>query len=302
MSNFQSYSSYVPHPEETFSASPTIREEAPVHRVGMSNGVLSTSTESSSDKGHSGQINPHSGTDSWQATARTATGRAVTEITADDLVTINGMQAKVSFWVSEGVLQKGTDGQFTEGTGTPPEAPSQDSQVDHFPIDDGAMSVLNAALAPLPDYALDNITAHAIGAAIGRVTDQTLVSKFSQVSGLDPAESQERMTTMSAIYQDQADKALSTRYSIGADDKIAFWDWAKTNHQGQLQEAVGKQLRQHDVSGYKALADRWLNETAPSINALKAGGIPVRNQGTGPQCFVAGTWMTPSAAARAGLV
>ena len=82
--NFQSYSSYVPQ-EEIFQRGPQIREEAPVHRVSSSAGVITESSDSL-DRGHSGQINPASGSNTWQATATTTTGRAVSQITEDSLV------------------------------------------------------------------------------------------------------------------------------------------------------------------------------------------------------------------------
>lgn len=211
-------------------------------------------------------------------------------------MTIGGIQGKVSFFVGEGILQQDADGKFTEGSGQA-EAP-QVTEGDHFPVDDGAMSVVNAALEALPDHALDMVTAQGIGVALGRLDDASLTSKFSQASGLDLAASHDRLTTIKAIYQEQADKALESRHGIGAADKADFDAWAKANRRGQLQEAIGKQLRGHHVSGYKTLAHQWLSETAPSINAIKAAGIPVRGQ----EIFIQGSWMSPAAAARAGLI
>ena len=75
MSNFQSYSSYVPQ-DEAFAHAPSIRQEAPVHRVSSSAGVLSE-TSDSLDRGHSGPINTASDTGTWQATATTTTGCAM---------------------------------------------------------------------------------------------------------------------------------------------------------------------------------------------------------------------------------
>ncbi|MBB1073597.1 hypothetical protein HUU62_04140 [Rhodoferax sp. 4810] len=296
MTQFVSYSSYVPT-EEVFSTGPALREEAPVHRVGHSNGVVTASSEQATDRGNEGQINPAYGTESWQATATTKTGRPVSKITGDCLVTIGGIQGSVDFFVSEGFLQEDAQGKFSTGTG--PKEATQVTDGEHLPVNPEAMSVINAALDPLPQQSLDQITAHGIGVAIGTLDDASLTLKFAQASGLDVADSTQRLTAIKSPYQAHADHALATRSGIGAADKDAFWAWAKANHPRQLQDAVGKQLRSHDVSGYKPLADKWLAINPPSMEAIKANGsIPVRGQ----EIFIQGQWMSPKAAARAGLV
>jgi hypothetical protein len=299
--NFQSFQSYVPTgQEDLFQSAPTIRQDSTVTRVTFKGGKVQEHQEASTDMGHSGQINPHHGQGNWQSTARTQSGRAVSEITPDTMVEMDGITAKVSFWVSEGRLNKGTDGSYVEGA-----APAQEQQVvegDHSPIDAGSMDIINGALGPLPDSSLEMVTAQAIGVVLGRLDPDSLTNKFSQASGLDLADSKSRVTAITAIYQANADNALATRSGIGAADKAAFWEWAKTNHGGQLQDAVNKQLRSHDVSGYKALADQWLSVTAPSLNSFKAAGVPTRNNGTGAEVFLKGTWMSPTSAARAGLI
>lgn len=292
--NFQSYSSYIP-PQEIFASGPQIREDAPVHRVSSSAGVISESSDSL-DRGHSGQINPANGTDTWQATATTTTGRAVSKITEDSLVTIGGIQGKVSFFVSEGILQESADGKFTEGTGQPA-APVEDKG-DVLQFAESTLAQMNEALQGVPSHAAEMITATATGVALGRIDHAQLVSKFGSSSGLDPVQSQARLTILQNGYQAQADQALETRSGIGAADRAEFYQWAKTHHNAQLQEAIGKQMRSSDVSGYKALADRWMNSTAPSMSAIKAAGIPTR----GSDCFIRGQWMSPSAAARAGFI
>ncbi|MBA4178781.1 MAG: hypothetical protein C0505_19835 [Leptothrix sp. (in: Bacteria)] len=93
-----------------------------------------------------------------------------------------------------------------------------------------------------------------------------------------------------------------TRSGIGADDLPAFYEWARQNRRGELQQAVQRQLQGHDVSGYRALAERWLSATPPSIKAIAAAGIPVRNLGQADEVFIQGQWMTPGAAAKVGLI
>lgn len=299
--NFQSYSTYVPTGnEELFTAGPNLREEAPVHRTSSTAGVMTQTTEANIDRGNSGH---EASTQGWQATARTTTGRAVSQadIGPDTLVEFDGMQAKASFWVSEGRLTKAADGSYTEGSG-PVEAPAE-IQGDIAPIPDHIMDGINAAIEPLPQSSLEMITAHGISVALGRSDDASLVAKFAKASGIELADAGQRLDAVKGIYQQQANSAIQSRAGIGAADAPEFWQWCKANHQGQLQDAIGKQMYSADVSGYTALANRWMAATPPTLAALQAGGIPTRKDGSGAiQCQIRGQWMTPSAAAKAGLI
>jgi hypothetical protein len=107
---------------------------------------------------------------------------------------------------------------------------------------------------------------------------------------------------MRGAYQAQADQALMSRSGMGESDLPAFYEWAKANHRGELQQAVQRQLQSHDVSGYRALADRWFAATPPSIKAIESAGFPVRNLGQSAEVFIVGQWMTPAAAAKIRLL
>ena len=141
-----------------------------------------------------------------------------------------------------------------------------------------------------------------MGVAVGRLDSAALAHRFAQASGLDVGESHIRIATIKAAFQTQADTALTNRYGVAPADLPAFYGWCRDNQQGAMQEALRKQLHGHDVSGYRALASQWLVATPPSLNALKATGIPVRAQGTGSEVWVRGSWMTPGAAAKTGLI
>jgi len=298
MSNFQSYQSYVPH-EEVFTAAPSIRQDSPVFRTSSTSGVNTDTVEQSTDRGNSGHSSTATG---WQATARSDQGRAIDgpDINPDTLVTINCLQGKVSFFVSEGILTKSSDGSFTEGQGQAPAPQEAQGDIEMMPAD--LMAGINAALEPLPQASLDMIATHGIGVATGRLDDASLVREFSKASGLELADGQARLTAVKGIYQAQANRAIETRAGITAADSQDFWNWCRTSHKAQLQEAVGKQLHGSDVSGYVKLASQWVKETPPSLAALKAGGLATRDQGAGQQVYLKGQWMGLGAAARAGLI
>jgi hypothetical protein len=164
------------------------------------------------------------------------------------------------------------------------------------------MQEVNAALAPVEQSLLDGLAAVGTGVAIGRLDAADLVTKFQQSSGCDSDEAHARLTAIKAAYQAQADGALMSRSGVTPGDLPLFYAWAKAHHQGELQECVSRQIHGHDVSGYKALASQWKAATAPLLASLKAAGIPTRQQGSGHEAFIRGSWMSPSAAARAGLI
>lgn len=296
MSNYQSYSSYVPAgTEEVFSAGPNIRHDSVVHRTTSSGGVMQESSEASTDRGSEGQLNPNYGDGSWKATATTKTGRPVSQIAGDCLVTIGGVQGSVDFFCEQGYLQKAPDGTYSEGTGNAP--PPEVSQGDTHSLSDESMAVVNQMLEPLPQSQLDSVIAQVAGVVAGTLSDDSLTKKFSTQSGISLDDAAQRLTVLKSLYQSQTDNAISSKYGIDANDKDDFYQWCRTTAKGEMQDAVMKQLHSNQVSAWKPLADRYLAANAPSINAFKQAGIPVR----GNQVFLGGHWLTPQAAARAGL-
>lgn len=296
MSNFQSYSSYVPT-HEVFEAGPQIRQESPVHRVGMNEGRVTATSEQAVDRGNSGQVNEHSGTDSWQATARTVSGRAVADIQPDTLVEFDGLQAPVSFWVAEGKLAKAADGSYQVAAAPAPAAATgPDANFSGIPAD--AMETVNVLLEPLPQAALDSIQAHAAGVASGRQTQESLVAKFATLAGVSLEDAAGRLGVLSAIYGAQTDRSLQANFGMGAVDRAEFFAWCKENKSGQMGDALTRQMHAGDVSGWTPLVTQWAGTVAPSLDACRAGGLPVR----GNEVFVKGHWMTPAAATRASLI
>lgn len=298
---YSSFTSYEPQPEP-FTAPPSaqIRVHDTVYRTSSTDGSVSESAASNAS-GNAGELNPHHGDGSVLSTARNQNGSPVTTIQADTLVEMHGVQAPVSFWVSECMMEQAPDGSFREATNQPQAAP-QVSQADFLPMSEASLNSVNAALASVEEVHMDALIGTATGMAAGRLTADQFVQKFAQVSGLEQGESTAHAQTMIAAYQAHADEALRSRSGIQAGDLPAFYAWAKVNAQGALQEAVHMQMRMHDVSGYQAIAAKWMAQVPPSLQAFKNAGVPVRSQGQGHEVFLKGQWMTPGAAAKAGLV
>jgi hypothetical protein len=159
------------------------------------------------------------------------------------------------------------------------------------------MTLVNEMLAPLPQSQLDSMIAQVAGVTCGTLSDASLTQKFATQSKISLEDAGQRLTVLKSLYQSQTDAAISSKYGIGSEDKSDFYSWCKANHKGAMQDAVMKQLHSNEVSGWKPLADRYLAANAPSLNAFRAAGIQVR----GNQVFIGGHWMTPKAAAQAGL-
>jgi hypothetical protein len=69
-----------------------------------------------------------------------------------------------------------------------------------------------------------------------------------------------------------------------------------------LRDAVLKQVHTSDLSGYRGLADRFLAETPPALETVKAAGYHTRQDGTLPEVFMDGQWLTIATAARLGML
>lgn len=297
MTGFNSYSAYTAQPQVAPNDNAQIQTRDTTSHVSTVDGVV-TEQAKTVERGSSAQLNPFYGTDTWQATAINLRGGVLTELTPETSVTIGGLQAPISAFLEQGILTKDADGAYVLAGATA--APQEDTS-GLLPLSDQAMYEVNQALDVVDQGSVDNLAAAGVSVALGRMDHASLVTKFQQASGLDIGEAQARVTTITAAYQAQADNALMTRSGLAREDLGHFYAWAKVNKGGALQEAALRQFHSHDVSGYKALATQWSAATAPSIDALKASGVPVRQNGGKDEAFIAGQWMSPGAAARAGL-
>jgi len=302
MTNLQQYQAGAEHAQDdsaTFKGARAIVRDTVTFAT--SNDGVMTGTTVSHDKGSTAELNPYHGTNHFGATAQNPDGTVVTELLPTTLVKIDGVQAPISFWVNEGRVHRGADGTYSEAAGQAVEAPKANPN-DFLPISPEAMDHLNRALEPLPQDNLDALMATAVGIAAGRLDEASLVAQFANVTGLEMEDSRGRMQVMQAVYQNQADSALVYRHGLSQGDLPAFYAWAREHRRDGLQDAIQKQFHAHDISGYGVLANQWRSRTAPSIEALKARGLPVRRQGQGWEVQVRGQWMSPGAGAHAGIL
>lgn len=152
----------------------------------------------------------------------------------------------------------------------------------------------------MPEQQVNAVMASVIGAASGKLDPSEALRRFGEFTGHDAAEASARLAPLQ-VYQAQADRALKERSGLTDADLSEFYEWAKANRRDQLHDAISRQVHQKDVGGYRVLAAQWVATVPPSLEAFKAGGVPVKTQDGKALVFVNGAWMTPAAAARAGL-
>jgi hypothetical protein len=242
------------------------------------------------------------GQDDWRASARSPKGLPTTIIARDTVVTMNGIQARVSDLVSAGYLRETAPGVFAEPTpGDTPEVPQDAPAVDPdaATMPQEFASAVDGALKPVPDHAISSLTSAAISAAAGDGDIWSLVSQFVSASGVDPSDARSRVQFVLTTYQRQTDSYLN-RAGIAPEDLPAFYEAVKANP-SQLHDAMRAQAN-GSMAAWGMLAKSFQANTAPSEAALQANGFQTRNTSGTPEVFVDGFWASISGAARAGMI
>jgi len=301
MSNYSSFSTYVPATEDAATPEDTVRiyHSAGVNSVSVTNGEV-TAGQSSSASYDTANLARDSLGDNWRGTARNKNGMPTTTITADSLVTIGGVQGRVSDFVGSGALQETSAGVFEEA----PQVASSDtpesagSAVATMPED--MAGAVDAALEPVPDHAIPALVSAAIGLASGVGDIDTLVSRVVSASGLEPADAKQRTEFAMRAYQSQADSYLTAKAGIAKTDLPAFYESVKSNPR-QLQDAIRAQVN-GSMAAWGKLASGFQSNVAPSAEALAANGFQTRNTSGTPEVLIGGIWASVKGAARAGLI
>lgn len=178
-----------------------------------------------------------------------------------DVITINGVTATKQSFIAAGILNE--DGsQLVPERQKAVETPvissdSSDSQSSTNPhaLPSDAVEALNYALEDIPDSSLNAVTSMGIAATVGNGDVSGLVDEIVRITGEHPGFAQERFEQAQAIFQAQADKALS---DVGIKDLADFYSFAKTSHKGALADAVNRQVYGSDLSGYIPIVKAYM--------------------------------------------
>lgn len=185
-----------------------------------------------------------------------------------DVININGVTATKQSFITAGILnedgsQKAVETPVISSDSSLP-SDSQSSTSPHaLPSD--AVEALNYALEDIPDSSLNAVTSMGIAATVGNGDVSGLVNEIVRITGEHPGFAQERFEQAQAIFQAQADKALS---DVGIKDLADFYSFAKTSHKGALVDAVNRQVYGSDLSGYIPIVKAYM---------LKASGYGAKS-------------------------
>jgi hypothetical protein len=205
----------------------------------------------------------------------------------------------VSSFVAAGILREVPGGyELADAVEAPPQAQEDLSDTPGMPQE--IVEGMDAAMEAFDDKTLEAGVSLGISHLTGDVDFNAVVRKLSMGSGKDPSDVQQRAQFILGAYQAQADSYLA-KQGIGSEDLQDFYEFTRTR-KGDMRAALEQQIRQNNLAGWKPLVSKFMNSTAPNVEALKANGFAVKTVDKVDQVRIQGTWMTLKAAARAGLI
>lgn len=135
------------------------------------------------------------------------------------------------------------------------------------------------------------------GMDLAGITEK-LSPRLAASMGIEPGKAASMIDEGATLWQAQADIAVE-RHGADPDE---FYQWARTNRRSELQQAVNGHLFGRSTKGYQELVNDYFDNTIPTVAALKAGGIPVKESGEAVMVKMKGHWMSLESAVKARLV
>jgi len=298
-----SYQTFSPSEADIISSTDTAGAVTNFSTVTQSitfNDGLAVSDASSSNSVSTGDLSIFSDGD-WRQTARTPLGSPTNNIDAKTIVKLNGMEAPVEAFVRAGVLrQDGNDFVIAEtpqadenNTQYNPDAATMPAELEH---------ATNAALEPFEQGTYDAALANGVAVAIGEMNIEDMTAGIVMRSGMEPSDVAQRAGFVIDAFKSQADSYV-TRQGLDRADLESFYEWSKGSaNKSLLKAAIQQQVYSRDMSGYKPLITKYLNEHAPDSASLREVGLPVRSSAQGDLVYLGTSWVPVSVAAKSGLI
>jgi len=163
---------------------------------------------------------------------------------------------------------------------------------------------IDQAAAGIPHGAIQNGMASAIAGAMGDISMEDIAVGVARSTGMELAEAQGRTQFIIDAYQAQADSFLASQMGLSPADLQDFYQFAQEpGNKDALRVALEGQLYGNSMSGWRPLIARYMDQVAPSGDALQARGFETKVTAEGEQMVrIQGVWMSTRAAARAGLI
>lgn len=308
MSDFNSYSAYIPEQEDAPQAprNPTPNDEK-VTKVTYINGVGTLEQTERVSSFDSRDINTFAAND-WRSTATDKTGSPSAFVGDATLVTLNGTQATALDFHKAGYLEKDDQGNYRLPTEKAPEdipeAQLAEARRHYAVLPQSAHATVNAALEGLSMDGVDAVTQYGIGVALGQVAPSMLARQFSTMTGHDIAASEAKVATVQAVYQAQADDYLVSQQGLHRDELKDFYEFARgRQNRDALSKAINGQIHSKRMNGYESLVKLYLSTTTPPQEMVKANGMETKTGTDGTQLVkLHGMWMSTKVAAFNGWI
>lgn len=244
------------------------------------------------------------------STARNDFGRPVSgaELGPKTIVSVtkeNGETMTMTLAGAEhaGLVKRGPDGSYTETSAEERQDGAQTEETNEaeaFSRPEAEAELVSLANA-LPAEIHHEVIAAYVG---GRDLDVARIHDIGASVGQTPEEFQQRLNSVVASFQGQADAAVKALGIEDGADLQDFYEWARTNQKGALADAMRQHCYARSTRGYVELANKWLNSTPPSEEALKKAGYKLGKTGDGKTTTIVinGREMSLEVAARRGLI
>lgn len=317
MGNFQSYSvgQHDGQPLDAIDAggSQTLANQSGVHTITINGSEVVTSTSGVTSFDTGKDFSPYAQED-WRSTARSPHGTPTNDINDDTVVSIGGVPAAVSTFVQTGILIKQGDGYVLAGgedqRSEQPRGAQQPQQqqggddADLAVMPEEVVNGIDQAAAGIPHGAIQNGMASAIAGAMGDIPMEDIAVGVARSTGMELVEAQGRTQFIIDAYQAQADSFLASQMGLSPDDLPDFYEFAREpGNKDALRVALEGQLYGNSMAGWRPLIGRYMDQVAPSGDALQARGLETKVTAEGEQMVrIQGAWMSTRAAARAGLI
>lgn len=246
------------------------------------------------------------GQSGFMATARNDGFPAQGNLTADTIVTFQGMEVSLSTLEAMGEVKRTASGSYEaingQGQGQQQQAPQGAGQPEgQLPegvelFENAVESSVARAIEPVPQSIYDATVAQVLEKGLDGVN----LNDLAYQSGLTPEEAMSRAQVVLKAFTLQADNLAK---DSGIDDPQAAWGWMAQNRPDEFSNARRQIAFGRSTAAIRSLLADYRQSVPPSEAALRKAGIPVRTSPDGTTtAYIKGQWTTPAAAAKAGLI
>ena len=292
----QTYQVQAPVTENLRNTAPIQQDANTVYTVGANGTTQTSGIQTVSTSQFAG------GGEGFLATARNNGFPAMGNLRGDTVVNFQGTQVELGVLEMMGEVVKTANGyelpsntqRDTNGNPVQQQAPELPEGVEQFDAD--TESAVAKAIDPVPQALYDA----ALALAVENGIDGLNLAELAAQSGISPQEARARAETVFNAFTAQADNIAK---EAGISDPAELWEWASSEKNSELMNARRQLAFGRNTQAIRSLATEFFRSVPPTTEALERAGIPIRTDHKGDTvALINGVWMTPTAAAKSGLI